>query len=200
MAAVDPARATGRTAPHDPAEPAGAGLPAPRRPGGAPYRVALVCLGNICRSPMADVVLSDRVAAADLRVEVASSGTGDWHVGDPMDRRAAALLTAHGYDASRHEARQFDSSWVDDCDLVLAMDRQNLADVLEAAGPDAERLQAEGRVRLFRDFDPRAVGADREVPDPYFGGDDGFSEVLAMIERTSDRLAGLLADAAGTSR
>ena len=81
-------------------------LPAPRTPGC--YRVALVCLGNICRSPMADVVLNDRVRAAGLddRVEVVSAGTGDWHVGQPMDRRAAVLLEREGYDGSAHRAQQ----------------------------------------------------------------------------------------------
>lgn len=154
-------------------------LPPPRTPGR--YRVALVCLGNICRSPMAHVVLDDRVAAAGLadRVEVASSGTGDWHVGGPMDRRAAALLTSEGYDASAHRARQVQPSWLDDHDLLLAMDRQNLRD-LRALGPvDPER------VRLFGDFDPATPGA--EVPDPYYD-DDGFAVVLAMVERTSDAL------------
>jgi protein-tyrosine phosphatase len=152
-------------------------LPAPRRTGR--YAIALVCLGNICRSPMADVVLTARVAEAGLadRVDVASCGTGGWHVGDPMDRRAAATLTGAGYDASRHRARQLDPSWLDEADLVLAMDRQNLADVVSAGPTD------EGRVRLFRDFDPVEPGG--EVPDPYYGGDSGFEEVLAMVERTA---------------
>ena len=84
-------------------------LPPRTTPAGTPYRIAVVCLGNICRSPMADVVLNDRVESAGLaeRVEVVSAGTGGWHVGGPMDRRAAALLTTHGYDASRHVAQQF---------------------------------------------------------------------------------------------
>ena len=85
----------------------------PCRPRAAPgrYRIALVCLGNICRSPMAHVVLEQRLAEAGLddRVEVASSGTGGWHVGDPMDERAAATLAAAGYDPSRHRARQYDA-------------------------------------------------------------------------------------------
>ena len=159
-----------------------AALPGRTRSGGAPYRVAVVCLGNICRSPMADVVLSDRIAAAGLgdRVEVVSAGTGGWHVGGPMDRRAAALLTTHGYDASRHVAQQFGPEWFADTDLVLAMDAENYADIV-AQGPDAT-------VRMFRDFDPRADDHDRDVPDPYFGGDDGFAEVLAMVERTADAL------------
>ena len=159
-------------------------LPAPRAPGR--YRVAVVCLGNICRSPMAHVVLEDlvREAGLDDRVEVVSSGTGGWHVGDPMDRRAAAVLTAHGYDASQHRARQFGRSWVEDCDLVLAMDSTNHADVLEHAHDPDEW----DRIRMFRDFDPRATEGDRDVPDPYYGRDDGFEHVLAMVTRSAKGL------------
>jgi protein-tyrosine phosphatase len=155
-------------------------LPAPRIPGR--YRIALVCLGNICRSPMADVVLASMVDDAGLagRVEVTSSGTGGWHVGDPMDRRAAATLTAEGYDATRHRAQQFASAWLEDRDLVLAMDVSNLADL----GGASER------VRLFRDFDP--IGSGGEVPDPYYGGDAGFEEVLTMVERTCATLVAAL--------
>ena len=161
------------------------GLPPPRREG--EYAVALVCLGNICRSPMADVVLTERVDEAGLsgKVTVNSCGTGDWHTGQPMDRRAAATLTAHDYDPTRHRARLFDPSWLDDHDLVLTMDEQNLADVLSST-PGADR----DRVRLFRDFDP--VGTGGEVPDPYYGGDAGFEEVLGMVERTSVALVSAL--------
>lgn len=156
-------------------------IPAPRTPGH--YRIALVCLGNICRSPMAHAVLTDRLAAAGLadRVSVVSAGTGDWHVGEPMDRRAAALLADEGYDGSAHRAQQVTPSWLTDHDLLLAMDRENLRD-LRALADDADPE----RVRLFGDFDPREPGA--EVPDPYFGGDEGFPAVLAMVERTSDAL------------
>src|SRR4051794_41946282 len=90
--------------------------PRPRPEGRpTPYRVAVVCLGNICRSPMADVVLNDRLIRAGLErlVEVVSAGTGDWHVGRPMDRRAAALLTAHGDGARRHPAPPVASPRVD---------------------------------------------------------------------------------------
>jgi protein-tyrosine phosphatase len=159
-------------------------LPAPRRRGR--YSVALVCLGNICRSPMADVVLQQHLAAAGLddRVTVASSGTGDWHVGHPMDRRAATTLTDAGYDATRHRARHFAPTWLDEHDLVLAMDAQNLRDVVAGSDVDANR------VRLYRDFDPREPGG--EVPDPYYGGDSGFEEVLEMVERTSATLVAAL--------
>ncbi len=161
-----------------------ASAPAPRTPGR--YRVAVVCLGNICRSPMADVVLAARVGDAGLTgvVEVVSAGTGDWHVGDPMDRRAAALLGAEGYDATRHRARQVRAAWLDAYDLVLAMDGANLRDLRALARADAEADPE--RVRLFRDFDPVEPGG--EVPDPYYGGPDGFRDVLDMVERTADTL------------
>jgi protein-tyrosine phosphatase len=139
---------------------------------------------------MADVVLQQRLADADLadRVTVASSGTGDWHIGHPMDRRAAATLTSAGYDATRHRAQQFDRSWLEEHDLVLAMDAQNLRDLMAGTlidgDPDASR------VRLYRDFDPREPGGD--VPDPYYGGDSGFEEVLDMVERTSTTLVSAL--------
>jgi protein-tyrosine phosphatase len=170
-----------------------AGLPAPARPGS--YRVALVCLGNICRSPMAHVVLESVLEEAGLAgaVEVMSAGTADYHVGRPMDRRAAATLTSAGHDASRHRAQRLPQDWLEDCDLVLAMDRSNLLDILDGAGEVPP-----GRVRMFRDFDPRADDGDREVPDPYYGGDDGFERVLAMVTRTSralvDELHTLLRD------
>jgi len=127
---------------------------------------------------MAHVVLEARLAEAGLddRVSVDSSGTGDWHVGRPMDSRAAGTLSGAGYDPSRHRAQQYDASGADAYDLVLAMDHDNLADL---GGRSA-------RVALFRDLDP--VGTGEDVPDPYYGGDDGFTEVLAMVERTSDAL------------
>ena len=156
-------------------------LPPPRTPGR--YSIALVCLGNICRSPTAHVVLEARLAAAGLddRVSVRSSGTADWHVGRPMDTRSAATLEHAGYDASRHRAQQYDDSWAAVDDLVLAMDHDNLADL----GGRTDR------VALFRDFDP--AGAGEDVPDPYYGGADGFRAVLTMVERTSDALVDRLA-------
>jgi protein-tyrosine phosphatase len=164
-------------------------LPPKRRPGRSPYRIAVVCLGNICRSPMGHVVLTTKIDRAELeeRVEVSSAGTGDWHVGEPMDRRAAATLAAHGYDPTQHRAAQFEAHWYDDHDLVLAMDATNHAD-LRALAADVEP----GRLRMFRDFDPRASETDRDVPDPYFGGDDGFADVLATVERTADALVAAL--------
>ncbi|GEP37441.1 low molecular weight protein-tyrosine-phosphatase [Nocardioides psychrotolerans] len=169
-------------------------LPPARTPG--QYAVALVCLGNICRSPMADVVLSDRVAAAGLadRVTVESCGTGDWHVGRRMDHRAAATLTSAGYNATRHRAQQLDDSWAERFDVLLAMDASNLAGTRSAASADGG---AGERALLFRTFDPVDPGG--EVPDPYYGGDSGFEEVLAMVERTTEVIVAALEQVLGSS-
>jgi protein-tyrosine phosphatase len=154
------------------------------------YRVALVCLGNICRSPMAHVVLEQRLAQAGLddRVVVISGGTGGWHEGQSMDPRAAAVLSDAGYDPSRHRARTFDTDWYAENDLLLAMDASNYADMSEQA-PTVEQL---GQLRMFREFDPEASEGDNEVPDPWYGRDEGFRQVLAMIERTADGLVARL--------
>jgi protein-tyrosine phosphatase len=158
-------------------------LPPPRRDGR--YTVEVVCTGNICRSPSAGVVLAAKVEQAGLTgVEVTSSGIGDWHVGNPMDRRSAAALTTAGYDPSGHRARQVDDAALASYDLVLAMDRTHLRDLLDL-GADADRTM------LFGAFDPVDPGCD--VPDPYYGGPDGFEEVLQMVERTSDVLADRIA-------
>jgi protein-tyrosine phosphatase len=190
--------------------------PAPRDPFG-PYRVSLVCLGNICRSPTAEVVLRQELARAGLsgRVEVDSSGTGNWHLGGPMDPRARAELAARGYDGSGHRARQFDRSWFGGYDLVVAMDRQNLADLRRMA-PD--RVTARDRIRLLRSFDPAtgdgggdgAVGRpggdpyDGEVPDPYHGSAAEYALAFDLVQAAASglvaQLAALIGDGAGGSR
>lgn len=164
-------------------------LPPPREPGR--YRIGLVCLGNICRSPMAEVVLRDRVDAAGLApyVVVDSCGTAGWHEGKPMDPRSAARLRSAGLDPSRHRAQQLTPEWFGDHDLLLTMDEQNLSDARALAAGAGVSAEPE-RVRLFRDLDPDGRGG--EVPDPYYGGDSGFEEVLRMVERTSDALLAAL--------
>ncbi|MFI6711265.1 low molecular weight protein-tyrosine-phosphatase [Nonomuraea sp. NPDC050478] len=152
------------------------------------YRVCVVCMGNICRSPMAATVLRKVLDGHGLgeQVIVESAGTGGWHAGGPMDERALRVLAAHGYDGSEHVAQQFTADWFDRYDLVLAMDRDNRAFLSRMASSGVE-------VRLFRSFDPDAP-AGAEVPDPYYGGDEGFVEVLTLVEAASVGIAKHIAD------
>jgi protein-tyrosine phosphatase len=159
-------------------------LPPPRDPAG-PYRVCLVCLGNICRSPMAEAMLRAELDRAGLgsAVVVDSAGTGDWHVGQRMDQRARAELSRRGYDGASHVARQIQPDWLAGRDLILAMDGQNLAALRRMAQP-AER----DRIRLLRSFD-FAAPPDAEIPDPYYGDGASFGTVLDFIEDAARGLA-----------
>ena len=142
--------------------------------------VTFVCTGNICRSPIAEKIFAHEVERAGLadRVRVTSAGTGDWHVGDAADPRAAALLAEHGY-RDAHVARQVDDELLA-ADLIVALDDGHLR-ALRRIAPDPER------VRLLRSFDPDAPpGAG--VPDPYFGGSAGFTQVLAMTQAATPGL------------
>ncbi|GHH70070.1 low molecular weight protein-tyrosine-phosphatase [Streptomyces sulfonofaciens] len=160
--------------------------PAPR-----PYRVCFVCSGNICRSPMAESVFRARLDDAGLGdlVEVDSAGTGGWHVGNGADPRTVAVLQAAGY-GSEHTARQFDASWFAGLDLVIALDGEHLSALrqLSPTGADAKK------VRLLRSYDP-AVDGDLDVPDPYYGGIDGFETCLEMVEAACEGLLAAVAEA-----
>lgn len=147
-------------------------------------RVLFVCLGNICRSPTAHGVFLDRVQRAGLGgdVKVDSAGTAAWHVGRPPDTRSQAFARRRGYDLTALRARQVAQSDFFDFDYILAMDKANL-DALLALKPAA----SSSHVGLFLDY---AQSATKEVPDPYYGGDDGFERVLDLIE---DAAEGLLA-------
>ncbi|MGW0765917.1 low molecular weight protein-tyrosine-phosphatase [Streptomyces sp. NPDC002676] len=154
------------------------------------YRVCFVCTGNICRSPMAESVFRARVAEAGLEdlVEVDSAGTGGWHEGEPADPRTVSVLDEHGYD-TEHIARQFQPAWFARRDLVIALDAGHLKALRRLAPTEEDAL----KVRLLRSYDPSCdptAGDDLDVPDPYYGGRDGFEECLEMVEAAS---AGLLA-------
>jgi protein-tyrosine phosphatase len=135
--------------------------------------VVFVCTGNICRSPIAEKVFVHELEKAGLAeaVHVSSAGTGNWHVGSPTDERAAAVLRAAGYDVA-HIARQVDAEQLG-ADLIVALDRSHQR-ALRSLVPEPDR------VRLLRSFDPDAPSS-AEVPDPYYGDDDGFTTVLEMI-------------------
>ncbi|MFF4800201.1 low molecular weight protein-tyrosine-phosphatase [Streptomyces sp. NPDC001351] len=151
------------------------------------YRVCFVCTGNICRSPMAESVFRARIAEAglDRLVEVDSAGTGGWHEGDGADPRTVSVLEENGYEGG-HTARQFQPGWFSRLDLVIALDTGHL----KALRRLARTPEDAAKVRLLRSYDP-AAGDDLDVPDPYYGGMDGFEECLEMVEAASE---GLLAE------
>jgi protein-tyrosine phosphatase len=143
-------------------------------------RLLFVCLGNICRSPTAEGVMRHLVREAGLEDEIVidSAGTGGWHIGAAPDARSAAAAARRGI-TLEGAARKFAARDFDDYDLILAADRQNHADLL-ALAPDDE---ARAKVKYLREFDPAAVASgDLEVPDPYYGGDRGFEDVLDLVE------------------
>jgi len=166
-------------------------VPQPRDPA-EPYRICMVCLGNICRSPTAEVVLREelRRAGLDGKVLVDSAGTGDWHLHEPMHPSARAELSRRGLDGSGHRARRIERSWLPGYDLLLAMDGRNLAGLQRMA---AGRDDLAGRIRLLRAFDPDSEpGAD--VPDPYEGSPEDFVLVYDLVEPAAREVARQLAE------
>lgn len=147
-------------------------------------RILFVCMGNICRSPTAEGVvraLAERQGVAHLH-EFDSAGTHDYHIGEPPDRRTRATAQQRGYDLSKLRARQVAMADFERFDLILAMDRANL-DWLQVRCPEAQRH----KLRLFLDYAENHP--EEEVPDPYYGGAQGFEHVLDLVE---DAARGLL--------
>jgi len=146
-------------------------------------QVLFVCLGNICRSPTAHGLFQHKVKQAGLtdNIHIESAGTGAWHVGKTPDVRAQAKAAERGYDLSYIRARQVEPSDFERFDYILAMDESNL-DELQRMAPS----NYSGHLSLFLDF---ANDADhREVPDPYYGGDQGFELVLDLVEQACEGL------------
>lgn len=148
------------------------------------FRVIFVCTGNICRSPMAEVVFRDIAEKQGLgeRVVSTSAGTGDWHVGERADARTVHALARRGYDGSHHRARQFTYDTFAENDLVVALDRTHERSLVQWARDESE----EGKVALLLSFDPRADTLD--VLDPYYAEAHMFDEVLAIIESAAHGL------------
>jgi low molecular weight protein-tyrosine phosphatase len=152
-------------------------------------RVLFVCMGNICRSPTAEGVFRKLVRDEGLEgeIEIDSAGTGGWHVGEPPDSRSAEAARRRGIDLDG-AARQFSAADFDRFDLILAMDAENKRELLRVAPDD----DARAKIRLFREFDPASNGGgDLDVPDPYFGGEQGFERVLDLVDAAA---RGLLDD------
>ena len=151
----------------------------------------VVCLGNICRSPMAEGALRARLQASPLagRVQVDSAGTGDWHVGEPPDRRAIACAAGHGVDIAGLRARQLQPGDFERFDWILCADEANLRDAARLA-----TVSQRGRLSLYL---PWSGGQGAQaIPDPYTGGKDHFEQVWAMVDQAAQRVvARLLHDA-----
>jgi len=145
-------------------------------------RVLFVCLGNICRSPLAEVIVCDRAARRGLhdRFYFSSAGTGSWHIGNGADHRSAQTARAHGLDLSSHCAQQITAAKVGQWDWFVAMDASNHADLIRMGVP-------EERLLLMRQFEPDCDDVP-DVPDPYYGGPDGFEDAYQMLCENADRL------------
>lgn len=144
------------------------------------FRVTFVCTGNICRSPMAEVVMRRIASEHRLKtpIHVDSFGTGDWHVGEHADSRTLVALASAGYDGTAHRARQFDVALFDSSDLIVYFDNSHGRILTSLAPDDAARAKLHSLVA----FDPVSSGLD-EVPDPYYAGPAMFDTVLELIER-----------------
>ena len=139
-------------------------------------KILLVCLGNICRSPVAEGVLRAKAEARGLPVEVESAGTGAWHVGKGADSRMVSAAAGRGYDLRAHRARQADMGDFYIFDHIFAMDESNLADL-----KDLQPADGSASLEMFLARTGRG-----EVPDPYYGGADGFQHVIDLVEEASD--------------
>ena len=150
-------------------------------------KIQFVCLGNICRSPLAHSIFQKIVNDESLKdkIIIESSGTGAWHVGELPDYRMSSEALKNGYKMN-HLARRFCQSDLDDWDLILAMDSDNYIDILKFAKNDEDK----SKVKLFRSFD--SIKNEKDVPDPYYGGNLGFKNVFEIVERTSFELLNFL--------
>ncbi len=143
-------------------------------------KILMVCLGNICRSPMAEGVLRSKLG--DLDVEIDSAGTSNYHEGDNPDARAVKTMRKKGIDISKLTARQFEVADFDRYDRIYAMDSSNYKNILNLARNEADKEKVEMFVNEL------LPGSNGEVPDPYFGGPDGFEEVYKLLDETTDRI------------
>ena len=139
-------------------------------------KILMVCLGNICRSPLAEGVLQEKLNRKGLDIKVDSAGTGGWHVGQGPDLRAIAIANKYGVDISNQKARQFSSTDFEEFDIIYAMDGSNLSDIVSLA-KSSEDIE---KVRLI--LDELNIGNNNYVPDPYYGGDEGFEKVYQLLD------------------
>ena len=141
----------------------------------------MVCLGNICRSPLAEGILKHKVNEQGLDWIVDSAGTGSWHVGELPDSRSIATAQAHHIDINDQRARQFSRQDLEDFDLILAMDSSNYQNIVRHANEGQK-----SKVHMILNF--LHPGMNQSVPDPYYGGDDGFEKVYQMLDQACDKV------------
>ena len=143
-------------------------------------KILMVCLGNICRSPMAEGILRSKITG--LNIEVDSAGTSAYHIGENPDSRAVLAARRHNVNIAPLQGRQFTSADFDNFDLIYAMDKSNLTNILALA----RTAEDKAKVRLIlNEIDPKSDG---EVPDPYFGGATGFEDVYNLLDRATDKI------------
>lgn len=152
-----------------------------------PYRIVFVCLGNICRSPTAEGLMQHLVheAGLDNYFEIDSAGTSAWHAGEPANSKSKRVAAAHGV-ALRSRARQIDVRDFSYYDLLIAMDNENYENLLRMADTEEQK----SRICKLREFDPEPE--DGQVPDPYFGGAEGFENVYQIVKRSCEHLLEVL--------
>ena len=143
----------------------------------------MVCLGNICRSPMAEGILRSEFKKYDIDIQVDSAGTAAYHVGEPADGRGQAELRRHNIDISDERAMKLSPYHIEEYDMIYAMDRSNYSDILMLCKDEEER----NKVDLFMNI--AKPGKNISVPDPYYGGDDGFKKVYEMLKESAQILA-----------
>ena len=142
----------------------------------------MVCLGNICRSPMAEGIVREEFAKHGIDIQVDSAGTAAYHVGEAADERGQLELAKHGINISDERALKLSPYHLEEYDMVYAMDRYNYADILSLCKDEKERKKVDMFMNLSQ------AGKHISVPNPYYGGDDGFSEVYKMLKKSAESL------------
>jgi protein-tyrosine phosphatase len=148
-----------------------------------PYKLVFVCLGNICRSPTAEGIFIHKVQQAGLEdyFYIDSAGTSAYHIGESANSKSQATANKHGIHLPS-KARRFEYADLEEFDLILAMDSENLSNIRQAD----RKNKFEDKIKMMREFDPRPE--DGEVPDPYYGGLDGFDNVFQVLDRSCEAL------------